>query len=95
MPESWNPFKKVRKPQPNIDSKTHTVSTNVPSKPYEPLKKKVRLSRLEKIKIAFNLMKFNHSHERENARRARQIEKGMIKLYPSGIEGYHQMHPNG
>ena len=43
-------------------------------------KKKIHLTTLEKIKIAFNLMKTTHSHERENARRRRQIEKGMIRV---------------
>lgn len=81
MPESWNPFKKVRKQQPTVESMTQTVSTNVAPEP-KPFQRKVRLSKIEKIKIAFNLMKFNHSHDRENARRRRQIEKGMLK--PNG-----------
>ncbi len=41
---------------------------------------KVRLSKLDKIKIAFNLMKTNHSHDRENARRRRHIERGIIQI---------------
>ena len=43
-------------------------------------KPKKKLSRLDKLKIALNLMKINHSHERENARRRRQIAKGIIKV---------------
>lgn len=38
-----------------------------------------KLSKLDKIKIALNVMKKEHSHERENARRRKQISKGMIR----------------
>ena len=42
--------------------------------------KKNKLSKLDKLRIAFNLMRKDHSHDRENARRRRQIEAGIIKV---------------
>lgn len=42
---------------------------------------KIRLSKIDRLKIAFGLDSYkNHSHERENARRRRQIAKGMIRI---------------
>ena len=79
MPESFNSFKKFLR-RFKREEKTPPIYVATPNT--EPVKKyvpKIRLSKLEKIKIAFNLMKVNHSHDRENARRRRQIEKGMIK----------------
>ena len=42
-------------------------------------KKLSKLSKLDKLKIALNIMKTNHSHDRENTRRIKQIARGMIK----------------
>ena len=45
---------------------------------------KQKLSKLEKMKIWMNVFgSVKHSHERENERRRRQIEKGMIKITAS------------
>lgn len=38
------------------------------------------LSKLDKLKVAFNLMRKEHSHSRENARRRRQIVAGIIRV---------------
>lgn len=40
-----------------------------------------KFTRLQRIKMSFNIWSSKkHSHERENARRRRQIERGIIKV---------------
>jgi hypothetical protein len=40
-----------------------------------------KLTKIEKLKIALGLFSsYKHSHDRENARRRRQIERGIIKV---------------
>ena len=43
--------------------------------------RKVKLSKIERLKIALSIFSSKkHSHDRENARRRRQIERGIIKV---------------
>lgn len=53
----------------------------------ENLKRKPnRMSFLDRLKIRFNIdMSRKHSHDRENARRRRQIERGILKVYEGGM----------
>jgi hypothetical protein len=46
---------------------------------------KQKLSKLDKLKIAFNLSSSRkHSHDQENARRRKQIAEGIIKVTAGG-----------